>query len=84
MECSTHAWARAAYAASYDEFLWTGGDCNTPPMVADGTVYAGYSADVAAYSLASLSSAPSAFKTSKPELTELKPNLHMVPQKTPD
>jgi hypothetical protein len=73
-----------AYAASYGEYLWTGGDCNTPPIVANGRIYAGFSADVAAYSLASLNSAPSAAKTIKPELTELKPNLRLVPQKTPD
>lgn len=74
----------AAYAASYGEFLWTGGDCNTAPIVANGRVYAGHSADVAVYSLALLSSAPSAAKSAKPELTELKPNLRLVPQETPD
>jgi IPT/TIG domain/PQQ-like domain len=73
-----------AYAASYGELLWTGGDCNTPPIVANGRIYAGYSADVAAYSLAALNSAPSAAKTTKPELTELKPNLRLAPQKTTD
>jgi IPT/TIG domain/PQQ-like domain len=74
----------AAYAASNGTFLWTGGDCNTPPIVANGKVFAGYSADVAAYSVASLSSVPGAAKTTKPELTELKPNLRLLAEQTPD
>jgi hypothetical protein len=70
----------SAYYLSYGEQLWSGGDCNSQPVIVNGTVYA-TDATLAAYTVPGLSSDA---LHPKPEAYELKPDLGLAPQQTPE
>jgi hypothetical protein len=70
----------SAYYLSYGEQLWSGGYCNSPPVIVNGTVYA-TSVTLAAYTVPGLSSAAI---RAKPEAYELKPDLGLAPRQTPE
>jgi hypothetical protein len=74
----------AAYAASNGQLLWSGDICNTPPIVANGVVIGGFSFAVESYSLASLHPAAVPDQPGQPQLSELKPDLKLPAQRTPD
>jgi len=69
------------YVGAYDRYgdlLWTGGECNTAPVIANGTVL-GSDAILAAYTLPGLSSN---VVSPRPKAAELKPDLRLVPRQT--
>jgi hypothetical protein len=70
----------SAYYLSYGEQLWSGGDCNSQPVIVNGTVYAA-TVTLAAYTVPGLSSDA---LHPKPEAYELKPDLRLAPQQTPE
>jgi len=69
-----------AYDATYDTLLWSGGECTSAPVVANGTVYAA-GLNLTAYTLPGLN--PN-YVSPKPVKSMLRPNFKLSAQRTPN
>jgi hypothetical protein len=67
-----------AYDAAFGALLWSGGVCNSAPVVANGIVF-GALGSISAYSLPGLN--PNA-ATIRPQVSELKPDYRLVAQRS--